>query len=167
VARWMTWGIGGGLWLVAAYGTLRLNELPEWYVHRLCGPWGCLPSIWSLIAMHGFWALGCLPAGALIAQRFDARRLRRIGTSVAGVGLLLLVLVLGGAALQWMTSRPPDAWRYVPQYSLMSLATQVDVPAVQLLVTGLVLRLVGLRRLKRLEPVPTQATTERVAGEAV
>jgi len=144
--HYLTIGIGGLAWGLAAYGVLSLNRLPPLYVHALCGPWGCLPSLWSLLAMHGFWMLVFVPAGAGMVRSFGPSRLRKVGGGMAAIGAGFTLLILGHAAISWLVEAAPGDRLYAVPRALMALAMQVDVPAIPALVVGLACWAVGRRR---------------------
>ena len=76
-----TWKLVLGLigWGLAGYAVLSLGQLPGEFGHSLCGPWGCLPPLQALAAMHLFWALALLPLIVLALAKGQPHHLRLAG----------------------------------------------------------------------------------------
>ncbi|MCG8651362.1 MAG: hypothetical protein MI861_16095, partial [Pirellulales bacterium] len=118
-----------------AYGTLQLHRLNLNLGHGICGPWGCGPETKVLLANHGFWTVLLLPPLLVIGRRLS--RLRRIQFA-----LTLLATGLCGviAYVAWDLTRFFEAdlyTQYWPQRIWFALATQVDLPMMQLTAAGL------------------------------
>ena len=60
-------------WALAAFGALSLANLPGEYGHSLCGPWGCLPPLQALAAMHLFWVVVLGPPVAWALMKWQPR----------------------------------------------------------------------------------------------
>lgn len=142
------WRVSGVVtcWGAAIFGVLQLHHLPLEPVHSVCGPWGCLPPLQALAAYHGFWlVLLSLPAG--LACRF------LVPSALKKLGLLLVVcgvLGLAGIAIrQYFSWLPYNAiWRtqYCVQRYLYEVATLVDVPVVQGILSGVTCLLIARLR---------------------
>ncbi len=134
--RMVWWGLGAVAWFGAAAGILSLNNLPGGYVPWLCGPWGCLSSIWSLLAIHGFWFLFLVPFGIGFGIKLPPLRAQLGGKAIMGLALLAILIVTGQASRYWLTEASSSQKEYVLQHTLLSLSMQVDVPGVQTFVAG-------------------------------
>ncbi len=144
------WGLLVGLltWGTAAYGVARLHELPGGYLGFLCGPWGCLPTLWSLVAMHGSWCLALVPIVALFSARLSTSRLRMAGTILIVIGILGTVVLLSTAGWQWLSERE-SLWRYTPAFMLFELVKQVDFSPIPIALAGLACDVIADYRTRR------------------
>jgi hypothetical protein len=155
------WIVGLLAWGAAAYGVLQLERLPGDFGHDLCGPWGCLPPLQALAAMHGFWAVVLLPPVVWALRRCPPPALRRLGAVLALLGVLGIVLVTVREALTWYPSVPPAYRRYLPRRIAYAVVTLTDFPVVQLTAAGLVCRLAARRR----ERIVTRREEARAAPD--
>jgi hypothetical protein len=147
-----TWKLVLGLigWGLAGYAVLSLGQLPGEFGHSLCGPWGCLPPLQALAAMHLFWALALLPLIVLALAKGQPHHLRLAGMLLSlGAGLGIAVVV-GRDLLAWLPAVPPEFHGYWARRALYTLVTLSDVPLLQVLGAGAICWSVGHRRLRRM-----------------
>ncbi len=132
------WGLLLSLWCGCLYSVLRVTEIPGNWGHWICGPWGCGPRLQALVACHGFWLVLLFPAAIIFSAALPSRHVRLIGTLVAGLGTaaILLVAVIQGCTWLPVTLHP----YYFGQRVLFSVATMVELPMVQFVFIGLLLR---------------------------
>ncbi len=138
-------GIGLLVWSGTAYGVLSLRNLPGEYSHYLCGPWGCLPPIQALLAVHGFWGVVIAPFVWRYARLRTRRELFRAGGWLSSLALLG---ILCSFAYTWWGLRDYHVRSFVTFYlgrALGGLATQTDLPLVQIWIAGIALIALGLR----------------------
>jgi hypothetical protein len=124
------------LWCVLLYGILSLRELPGDYSHRLCGPWGCLPPIQALAAVHGAWTLVIATAVAWFLRTRSPRTLRRTGVVLTCLGAGGLAVLAGHDLSTWPLRASDGAGAYLPQRLLCSIAMATDLPLVQTTIAG-------------------------------
>ena len=131
-------------WCVLLYSILAVRDLPGDYAHPFCGPWGCLPPLQALAAVHGAWALV-----AITACRWAIRSLRPQALGRVGAALL----ALGGAGLAALVGRevaafgPGEAFGFRPyalQRAVTAIVCQTDLPLIPLAAAGLACRIAGL-----------------------
>ncbi|MBI3408397.1 MAG: hypothetical protein HY040_08575 [Planctomycetes bacterium] len=139
------------LWFVAAGALLWFGELPgdvghSIYGYSLCGHWGCLPPLQALVAMHGLWILVLLPFVAWAARTWRPIAIRIAGYSLLGLGILAIAGQCVHELLTWYMDVPADLRRYIWQRMAYALACNTDLPAVQMLVAGVVLLFVARKR---------------------
>jgi hypothetical protein len=145
-------------WAGAVFGLQFLATLPgdlgeALFGHSLCGPWGCLPPLQALVAMHALWVLLLIPLVLWAVRYWPPVWLWAFGAALTGLGLLGLGVVTGWEVQQcWL--KFPDLRPYVVQRVLYVLATMTHVPLVQVTLAGLTCWLAGKRRWRAASPVP-------------
>jgi hypothetical protein len=143
--RWrLVLGVLG--WALAAYGVLALGSLPGDFGHSLCGPWGCLPPLQALAAMHLFWGLLLLPLVVWGLAKGQPGQLRFVGGLLVLASGLGIVVVAGWDLWSWLPAMPPELRGYWARRALYTVVTLSDVPLVQVLLAGAVCWSAGLRR---------------------
>lgn len=137
MGRTLRLALGGLAWSALAYGALALRLVPGDYSHALCGPWGCLPPLQALAAMHAFWLVALAPPVLWAGRAWTPRRRRAAGRAAVALALLGLVAVVvhdawarGGSVGSHGMVVP--LWR-----AAFALATQVDIPLAPLLAAGI------------------------------
>jgi hypothetical protein len=121
--------LGIGAWGLALYGVLLFGMLPlDLGEHELCGPWGCLPPLQSLISLHACWVLVLVPAtwGGLVF--LSPRALRWVGVTATGLGLAGLLGLIVYEGVVWLAAVPPELQPYFPRRVLFALAMNTDLP---------------------------------------
>jgi hypothetical protein len=131
------------LWILALYGILSLRGLPGDYSRPCCGPWGCLPPIQALAAVHGAWALVTATAVPWLIRTQPARTLRCAGIVLGGLGASGLVVITGHDLSIWPLDVSTDAPTYRAQHLLCSIAMATDLPLVRTAIAGAVTWYVG------------------------
>jgi hypothetical protein len=124
------------LWCVVLYGILGLRDLPGDYSHRLCGPWGCLPPIQALAAVHGAWTLVIATAAAWFIRTRSPRTLRRLGVVLTCLGAGGLAVLAGHDLSTWPLRSTDAAGAYLPQHLAYSIVMATDLPLVQTTIAG-------------------------------
>ncbi len=132
-------------WAGATLGVLAIEQIPGDYAHAYCGPWGCLPPLQALAAIHGFWLMMLLPPTAWMIARASAPRLWATGVLAFWIGIFGLALVTGRGLTSWLETTA-EFRRYAGQRFLYLAVTSTDLPFGQLALAGLVLWLVGRHR---------------------
>lgn len=130
------------LWGTSLWGILQIQHVRLAASHLLCGPWGCGPPLFPLLAYQGFWAVLLSLPTWLFCRNVTPSHLRRLGWSLlaAGFGGFLIVGVWDAvpALPHWLprvSHLPARYW--VPRY-LLAVITQIDVPIVQTTLAGFV-----------------------------
>ncbi len=141
------------VWFGLAIGFLSLAALPgDDLTHAFCGPWGCLPPVQALAALHAFWAL-VLGTLVLLAFRYLAPgTVRWIGITLATCGAVGLIWILVREAPVWLTA---DNRRLFVKRVLFVLATMTDTPILEALIAGLLCWAGSRRRIKDASVQPT------------
>jgi hypothetical protein len=134
------------VWCGLLYGILSLRELPGEYSHRLCGPWGCLPPIQALAAVHGAWAFAIVTGVAWFFRTRSPRTLRHAGAVLTCLGAGGLAILVGYELSNWplAASNAPDA--YLPQRLLFSVAIATHLPLVQITIAGTATWYIGIEK---------------------
>jgi hypothetical protein len=146
MSRTIRLGLGVLAWSGLTYGVLSLRLLPGDSAHPFCGPWGCLPPLQALAAMHGFWILVVGPPAAWAGRACYPRTLGAAGLSLMALGILGIGVVLGWESWTW-TRRYGAGWGdYLPQRLLTALVTTTDVPLLPSLAAGIALSIAARRQ---------------------
>jgi hypothetical protein len=135
-------------WGLAAFAVLQLERLPGSYGHFLCGPWGCLPPLQALAAMHLFWIFLLAPLLIWGLYNWSPRGRWWAGVLFLAIGLAGIGIVFIRESATWLLSVPPDYRKYLPQRLVFSLATLSDWPLVQVTIVGAVWRFSARNRKK-------------------
>ncbi|TWU09341.1 hypothetical protein CA54_45820 [Symmachiella macrocystis] len=141
------WGLLLLLWCGCLYGVLRVTEIPGDWGHWICGPWGCGPKLQALVACHGFWLVLLAPPTIIFCAALPTRQVRLIGTLLAGWGAAAVLIVTLIQGWTWL----PVALHpiYFGQRVLFCIATTVEIPIVQFVCIGLLLRYLAKSRDRR------------------
>jgi hypothetical protein len=134
-------------WAGLAYSILFVRLLPGDYVHSFCGPWGCLPPLQALAAMHGFWILVVVPPAAWAIRACHSRALGAAGLSLITLAVVGIGLVFARESWLWTHCHGVAAWgNYLPQRLFAAAITTTDVPVLQSLAAGIVLSIAAWRK---------------------
>src|SRR5262245_53731775 len=145
MSRTLRLGLGVLAWSGLTYGVLSLRLLPGDYTHQFCGPWGCLPPLQALVAMHGFWIVVVAPPTAWAIRTYQPRARRVIGFSLMALGALGIGIVVAWESWTW-THRYGAAWRnYLPQRLLAATITTTDAPLLEILAAGIAVSIAARR----------------------
>ena len=126
-----------------------------------------MPPLQALAALHALWFVALIPLALLLCSTLPLVWLRAIGLTIlitgsglkrsSTVGRTILILGLLGLAgvavyeaVTWLPQMSAEHRRYLPHRFCFVLATQTDVPFVQVCVAGLVCWLGARRRRRRL-----------------
>lgn len=127
-------------WAALLYGALTLRRVPGEFSYLICGPWGCGPSLQSLVACHTFWLVLIGPPLWVVGGRWSLSGLR---LATAGIWFVVIAGVLVTCIWQivtWIPSFPGGtelAWQNYWQRCLFVLATMVEVPLLPLAIASL------------------------------
>src|SRR5579871_1596977 len=127
--------LGSVCWVLATYGALRVADLPL-DSHELCGPWGCLPPVQALAAMHLLWCVLLFPVVVWMMRNLSFRLLRSLGLTLMAASGLAMVCLVGSDLPQWLAMVPPPLQGYWGRRILAVLAVHTDLPLVQLFLAG-------------------------------
>ncbi len=122
-------------WILAAYGALRVADLPI-DSHELCGPWGCLPPVQALAAMHLLWCVLLFPVVLWMLTNLNFHLLSALGITVMAASGVALACLVGSDLPQWLEMVPPSLQGYWGRRILYDLAIRTDLPLVQLFLAG-------------------------------
>lgn len=154
------------LWGAALYGSTRLHTLELGVAPIFCGPWGCTATPEALVGYHLFWLALLAPAATLVAAWRPAGQAVRFGKALAAAGVIGIVLLVAGAAAEWLASG--GAERYALQRGLFVVATTPDLPLGPAALAGLAAWTHGACRGRRARGsvAPPTETRADAAGEA-
>jgi len=132
-------GLSGGVLAI-----LQLRHLSGPWSGALCGPWGCGPTLEALLACHLAWIVLLTPGLIYVCRRCQPQTWQRVGRALLGLGGLGLLFVAIQVGVD--VSRSASGWEnpWLPQRFLFRLAGLVELPTVQLIVSGAAL-MVGAR----------------------
>lgn len=135
------------VWMAALYGTLQIHFVPGNWGHGICGSWGCGPPTQALVACHGFWFVFVSGPGTWSLRSWTGGTLRSVGIALTAVGAIALLVIGVQDMLTWLPTMGESIQRYSIQRYLFRVITLIDLPAVPLLVAGIVGWRVGRRRI--------------------
>ncbi len=126
-------------WALVLAGTLSIAYWPGDWGHGVCGPWGCGPTLQSLVACHLSWLVVLMPLAGVLQLWLSRRQQRALGMTIlivaaAGLGGMIAyeVSVSWSSASEWQR-------QFLRQRIGFVIATQIDFPLVELLLAGLFL----------------------------
>jgi hypothetical protein len=136
------------LWAVFVFLAVQFHQISTAEEHSICGPWGCGPPTKTLIAVHLGWLAIIGPPLIYFPNRlgWKLKSVLRLAVGLISVGLLGLMILVAWQWFVWLPQSAAAAQDYIWQRCGFSIATAVDLPLVQLLVTGIALLLVSRRR---------------------
>jgi hypothetical protein len=152
-------------WGLAAYGALCVARIPGDFGHSLCGPWGCLPPLQALAAMHLLWVVVLLPVVAWALARWPGRPLAFAGKVLFGLSLVTIVVAAGWDLLVWLPSTPAGFHPYWARRCLFTLLMLSDIPLFQGLCAGAACWAVGAWRARPRKPAPAGAAAPAVTAD--
>lgn len=138
------------LWILAAWGVLKVHELQFASSCDICGPWGCGPPVQALIAIHGGWAIFLLPAAYLASLKCSSKQLQRIGFGLILVGVIGIIGVGIYQSMTWLQVTRPSLRQYFFQRWGFSILTLTDIPILQSVLFGTIL--LSASRVKKQAP---------------
>jgi hypothetical protein len=140
--------LGGLAWVGCLAASVGIGLIPGDYIgESLCGVWGCFPPVQALVSLHLLWLSALMPPAVALARRRPGAVARRSGAFLVVIGLLSVACVVGGGLTDWWYSpADPEYLRYAVRRAGYSLATRTEVPAIQLVVTGVAVVIAARRR---------------------
>ncbi len=141
-------------WGAAMVGVLQLQSLSGSWSHVICGPWGCGPPLEAVVTCHLVWVLLLAPLVMVFISRQTPAALRVVGAVAAAAGVAGLITVAIWVGAVWFPQTSSYQRPYVLHKYAYTLACLIDVPIVQLIVSGGILFAVGRKRAAR-GTVPT------------
>jgi len=128
-------------WAATLLAVLSIANLPGEWGHSICGAWGCGPPTQALVGCHLAWLVVLIPVALMICRQSHrtVESSQRIGKLFFLTGALLLVgVVLYQAATWWPTA---SEWQrsFFWQRCGFLIVTSVDVPMLQLLISGVIM----------------------------
>lgn len=136
------------LWAVLVFLPVQFHQVSNAEEHSICGPWGCGPPTKTLIAVHLGWLAVIGPPLIYFPIRlsWQLKNASRLALGLISISLLGLVVLVAWQWFVWLPQSGAYAPNYIWQRCGFSIATAVDLPLVQMLVTGIALLLVSRRR---------------------
>lgn len=134
-----------GLWLTAwtaaIAACLSVRSWPGNWGHWLCGPWGCGPPLQAVVACHSAWLVLLLPPAVVLSRHrwLSPAALRKLGTFLTCVAIAVLGVIVARQRLDWWSTAQGSQQEYFWQRCGFIVATTVDMPVVQMLITGMYL----------------------------
>lgn len=140
--------LGGLAWVGCIAGSVGIGLIPGDHIgESLCGVWGCFPPIQALGSLHLLWLSALMPLAVALARCRPGVVARRSGALLVVIGLLSVACVVGGGLTNWWYSPgDPEYLRFAIRRVGYSLATRTEVPAIQLIVTGIAVMIAARRR---------------------
>jgi hypothetical protein len=117
-----------------------------------------MPPLQALVALHGLCAVALFAIFLWVVRKWPTACLALAGCVLATLGAAGLAVIIGTELLTWYPPASPTQRQYVAQRVLYVLATNTNLPAVQLTLAGLALLLTARRR-KRSVTLPNAART--------
>ena len=148
-------------WAGAMFGCLQLNQADLGLGHGICGAWGCGPKVEALLGFHGFTLLLIVPFALLVGFVLTPVQRRIAGKFIVWAALLGIVVYMAQDGIRHAMAA--KSTRYVFQRALFSVAVATDIPLVQTLIAGLVLR---YGRWKAVSPVSAEEAEQPAMREA-
>ncbi|REJ94905.1 MAG: hypothetical protein DWQ34_07505 [Planctomycetota bacterium] len=150
-------------------GVLQVHYAQTSWSHVVCGPWGCGPPAEALAACHAAWLLVLAPITGLMIGYLPSSKIRIIAVAALALGFGGVIGVGVWQYFAWWTPASERAREYVVQRYFFSLACLVDFPAVQLLISGVVLRIGAIlkSRRERADGIDHSSNSSLAAEDAV
>lgn len=126
----LTWGLG--LW-----GSLLFTRGEASSAHSICGIWGCGPPTHVLIGWHLFWLVLFAPICFLTARNLGGTCLLHLGQGLLSTALMMLAGIVGLDLFRWFPDATELQRSFLGRRILFSIATTIEVPALQILVIAL------------------------------
>jgi hypothetical protein len=136
------------LWAALVFLAAKFHQVSTAEEHSICGPWGCGPPTKTLIAVHLGWLAIIGPPLIYFPNRlgWKVKNVSRLAVGLISIGLLGLVILVVWQWFVWLPQSGKGAQAYIWQRCGFSIATAVDLPLLQMLVTGIALLLIPKRR---------------------
>ena len=153
------------VWFAALYGALQIHNVPYNWGNGICGSWGCGPPTQALVAYHGFWFVFVTGPAGLALRTSTAVTVRNVGIALVAVGVLALLAILIQDLFSWLPTFAETIRIYSVERYLFRVTTLIDVPAVPLLLVGVVFWQVGRRRLLASEAADLAKASTRIPDD--
>ena len=131
------------VWGAALWGSLNFTSGETEYVHSICGIWGCGPPTHVLIGWHLFWCIVFAPMFGLGLRRLGGTCLLHLGEGLFATGFLMALGIIGVDLASWWPEATELQRSYVDRRIPFALVTTVEVPALEILMAGLIFILVS------------------------
>ena len=126
------------LWAAAFWGSLQVHRMDLHLGHGLCGPWGCGPPLEAAIGFHLFWITILLPATIGVGLYLSNSKSRDVGRILLLVAVVMTLGIVGYDVITHAIQSRTIG--YVFRRGLLTLVTTIDVPMMQLVAAGALLR---------------------------
>ncbi len=146
-----------GTWLLLLYLTASLHRSSIFANTTICGPWGCGPTNDALVAIHATWLVAIsLPLIYLNQRYLAATRWRfTIGKAAVITGIAIALSIVGWQWLVWLPEADENHRQFIWQRCGFALATTIDCPAIELIISGFAVIGVENFTSRNLTPDPT------------
>ena len=125
-------------WGVCLGSTLSLIRLPGNWGHGVCGPWGCGPPLQTLLACHLSWLVFLFPLLFVGGRFLSAKWQQRI----AAMAIIFSLTLFAGFGiyerLSWWVDASQSQRRYFWHRVGFSILTSVEIPAIEILLLGVI-----------------------------
>ncbi|QDT00745.1 hypothetical protein [Adhaeretor mobilis] len=153
-------------WTTMLLASLAVTQISGDWGHSVCGPWGCGPPTQALVGCHLAWFVVLLPLVFLSSNssRLAVQSPIQLGMILLGAGTLMLLTLLIYQGVVWWPEASEWQRNFFWQRFGFSIATSVDIPALQLLTVGFVM--IGVARASSAPPQEDTVLTtgERLSG---
>ena len=126
------------IWGGSLLGALSLHHVAALDQGSVCGPWGCGPPNSALIAIHASWAIALWPPLFWLGWRYDTSVSRRLSSASCLIGLLGIAGIVFWQFYDWLPQQRTSD--YIVQRCGFAVMTAIDLPVIELLVGGIVLK---------------------------
>lgn len=124
-------------WASALGMTLSLANWTGDWGHGVCGPWGCGPTIQSLLACHLSWFVILLPIAVLGRRWLPPRQTRTLAWYALTCSVISIASIAAYERFTWFAQASPMIRPYFWNRIEFAIITQVDLPMLQVLAISL------------------------------
>lgn len=137
------------VWGLIATAALSLQLIPgRLEGHVLCGEWGCVPPLQTLVAQNGFWVAIWVPLIVWAVRSWPPENLRSAALALAIAAGLYWIISVSSAYTKWAAVDLAARQSYWPQRILLNTATSTLLPLPHAAAAGLACWWIARRRLK-------------------
>lgn len=158
------WRSLGGIvvWGLVLTAMLSISNWPGDWGHGICGPWGCGPPLQALLACHLSWLVVLLPLAGVLRSWLSCRQQRVLGMIALVIGCVGMGGLVAYELGTWWPAASEWQRRFFWQRVGFVIATQVELPLVEVIVTGMFL-LSGARSARIRGMAPGSEAVSRLA----